>query len=112
MVSFDVLIQCLTWHDFSKSKHTEELVVALFVMNELVASDSINCGKKGNRKCEAKVIAICSWFGNIEHVSLRIHFITHYYESPNPYKGLKDNKELKRNVKAFVISEKSLGFDR
>jgi len=79
-------------------------------MNELVASNACNSGKKGHCKSEADVVCVCFWFFNIEHISLWINIITHYNKCPNPYQSLKDNYELKWDVKPFVFCEENLGF--
>jgi hypothetical protein len=70
-----------------------------------VADYIVQSAEKSCDKYEAKIIRICLWLLHIEPESLWVYVITHNDETPNPNNDFKDDKELKWDIKAFVLAE-------
>jgi len=75
------------------------------MMEEFMTDNATDGAEKANCKNKTIVITICLWLLNVEPEALRINFITHYNKSPHPNYNLKENIELKWNVKPFVFFE-------
>jgi len=75
-----------------------------------VGNDRVYCAEKGDGQSKSEIVNVCLWFLYIEPESSWVESITHDDERPNPNQGLKEDEEMKWDIKSFVLSEGHLGF--
>jgi len=101
-MSLNVLVKEMRVHEFCVTPSSNDLVISLFLVHELVSTNGVEATEVSPLECEKEILCGCLRL-QLEPETVWVDFVTDNDEGPYPSYGLNKVESVKWQPKSLVV---------